>query len=94
MKRGLVTVVLFLAALSVHGQSGGITTLDEAVHNSMLQISDGLTQNTTIVIYQFQSPNANISDYVLLFMLNHPLPSQWAAPRTSQAAKTMNANMR
>ena len=76
MKRGLVTVVLFLAALSVHGQSGGIITLDEAVHNSMLQISDGLNQNTTIVIYQFQSPNANISDYVLKELFDKLVNSQ------------------
>jgi len=70
MKRLFLTVVFFLIALSVYGQSRGAVSLDEAIQNSVSHIQDGLNQGATIVVYQFQSQNARISDYILKELFN------------------------
>ena len=64
MKKRFFAVVLFFAALSAFGQSKELS-LDEAIHNAALQIQDGLKKGSTIVVYQFQSHNVRLSDYVL-----------------------------
>jgi len=64
MKRMFFTVVFLLAALSVFGQSNN-GTLDGAIQNAARQIQDGLPKGSTIVVYQFQSHNPRLSDYVL-----------------------------
>jgi hypothetical protein len=63
MKRIITALVLYSITLSVYGQN--IVSLDEAITNSVLQIQDGLDRGSTIVVYQFQSHNSNLSDYVL-----------------------------
>jgi len=68
-KRRFTTIVLFLAALSwgwkpLYGQSKDLP-LDGAIQNSTRQIQDGLNKGSTIVVYQFQSHNPRLSDYVL-----------------------------
>ena len=70
MERRFTTIVLFLAVLSwgwnpLYGQSGGIVSLDEAIRNSAKQVQEGLDKGSTIVVYQFQSHNQKLSDYVL-----------------------------
>jgi len=65
MKKKLAAAVLFFAALSVYGQSRGGASLDDTVYNAALQIQDGLNNGSTIIVYQFQSQNARLSDYVL-----------------------------
>jgi len=62
MKRKFATIVLFLLALSVYGQTG---SLDSALQNAVLQIQEGLKHGSTIVVYQFQSQNTQLSDYIL-----------------------------
>jgi hypothetical protein len=64
MKRMFFTAVLFLAALSVFGQSGE-GTLDGAIQNAAQRIQDNLNKGVRIVVYQFQSHNPRISNYVL-----------------------------
>jgi len=64
MKKRVFTVVLFLTALSVFGQSREVS-LDDAIRNADQQIQDGLKRGSTIVVYQFQSHNPRLSDYVL-----------------------------
>jgi hypothetical protein len=64
MKKRFFAVVLLFAALSVYGQSREVT-LDEAIQNAAQQIQNDLDKGSTIVVYQFQSHNARISDYVL-----------------------------
>jgi TolB-like protein len=64
LKTGFTVVAFFVATLSVYGQSG-IVSLDEAIQNSSLKIQDGLNRGSTIIVYQFQSNNSKISDYVL-----------------------------
>jgi len=64
MKSKICAVVVFLAALSVYGQSKD-STLDGAILNASQQIQDGLSKGATIVVYQFQSHNPRLSDYVL-----------------------------
>jgi hypothetical protein len=64
LKRRFVAIVFLFIGLSVYGQSGTIS-LDEAVNNSVLRIQDGLNQGSTIIVYQFQSHNSKLSDYVL-----------------------------
>jgi len=70
LERRFTTIVLFLAVLSwgwnpLYGQSGGIVSLDEAIRNSAKQVQEGLDKGSTIVVYQFQSHNQKLSDYVL-----------------------------
>jgi len=60
----IFAIVLFFAALSVFGQSKE-ASLDDAIQNASLQIQDGLKKGSTIVVYQFQSHNSRLSDYVL-----------------------------
>jgi len=68
-KRRFAIIILFLAALSwgwnpLFGQSKELP-LDEAIQNSTRQIQDGLNKGSTIIVYQFQSDNPRLSDYVL-----------------------------
>jgi len=66
MKKTIATIILTaLTALSVYGQSGDVISLDEAIHNSVERIRNGMDRGSTIVVYQFQSPNGRLSDYVL-----------------------------
>ena len=64
MQKKIFMIVLFMAALSVFGQSREVS-LDDAIQNAAQQIQDGLKRGSTIVVYQFQSHNARLSDYVL-----------------------------
>jgi len=64
MKRSFFAVFLIFAALSVFGQSKEVS-LDVAIQNAAQQIQDGLKKGSTIVVYQFQSHNPRLSDYVL-----------------------------
>jgi hypothetical protein len=67
MKKIVATIVFLFIALSVYGQ---IVSLDTAIQNSALHIQGGLESGAKIVVYQFQSHNARISDYVLKEMFN------------------------
>ena len=67
MKRVVVATVFLLTALSVYGQ---VVSLDTAIYNSALHIQDGLESGAKIVVYQFQSHNTRISDYVLKELFN------------------------
>jgi len=64
MQKKIFTVVLFLTALSVFAQSKELS-LDYAIQNASQQIQEGLKRSSTIVVYQFQSHNPRLSDYVL-----------------------------
>ena len=65
MKRTFMAIVLCFAALSVYGQSRSGPSLDDAIRNAALQIQDGLDSGSTVIVYQFQSHNARLSNYVL-----------------------------
>jgi hypothetical protein len=64
LKRRCAAVVFLFTVLSVYGQSGTVS-LDEAINNSALRIQDDLNRGSTIIVYQFQSHNTKLSDYVL-----------------------------
>ena len=71
-KRRFATIILFLAVLSggwkpLYGQWQSVSTvsLDDAIQNSALQIQYALNKGSTIIVYQFQSHNPRLSDYVL-----------------------------
>ena len=64
MKSRGLTVFFFLSAMSIFGQTGAIS-LDEAIQNASLKIQDGLNKGSTVIVYQFQSDNPRLSDYVL-----------------------------
>jgi TolB-like protein len=64
MNRFCTVIALFFMAVSLYGQSRGVS-LDTAVHNSALEIQERMDNNSTIVVYQFESLHKNISDYVL-----------------------------
>jgi len=74
MKKRLATIMFVFTALSVtghslYGQSRGVS-LDDAIYNSTQQIQDGLEKGAKIIVYQFQSHNTRISDYVLNELFN------------------------
>jgi hypothetical protein len=64
MKKKLVFPAFLLLALSLYGQSNS-SSLNTAIHNAALQIQEGLEKNSTIVVYQFESQNSQLSDYIL-----------------------------
>ena len=70
MNRRFTTIVIFLTVVfwgwnPLYGQSASTVSLDEAISNSAKQIQDTLTKGSTIIVYQFQSHNPGLSDYVL-----------------------------
>jgi len=66
----LALLVLVFTTMSVYGQSRGGVSLDEAIQNSAMHIQDGLARGAKIVVYQFQSQNPNVSNYVLKELFN------------------------
>jgi len=64
IKNKFIVVVLFFTAMSVFGQSKELS-LDDAIQNATQQIQNGLDKGSTIVVYQFQSHNIKLSDYIL-----------------------------
>jgi hypothetical protein len=61
----ILTLLLLFAALSVHGQSNKPIQLDEAIQNAARQIQSDLGRGSTIIVYQFQSPYTELSNYIL-----------------------------
>jgi len=86
MKKIIILIVLLLVAMSVYGQSRGLITLDDAIFNAALQIQDGLRNGSRIIVYQFQSQNSRLSEYVLreLFDILVNFRSFTVLDRTSQ----------
>ena len=64
MNKNIFLVALMLATLSAYGQSKELS-LDEAIQNASVQIQNGLSKGSTVIVYQFQSHNPRLSDYVL-----------------------------
>jgi TolB-like protein len=64
MKRRLFAVLTLLAALSVYGQAKD-RSLDGAIQNAARQIQNDLAKDETIVVYQFNSHNPQLSDHIL-----------------------------
>ena len=93
MKRKLTTVIFFFFALSVYGQSRGGVSLDDAIYNSALQIQEGLENGSKIVVYQFQSQNAKISDYVLNELFNLLVNSRKFTVLDRSAQDVVNAEL-
>lgn len=65
MKIRVVAFFLFINAFSVYGQTSRVLSLDEAINEAALQIQNSLNQGSGIIVYQFQSQNTKLSDYVL-----------------------------
>jgi len=70
LKKTFTAIVLFLVAFSVYGQSDNTVALDAAISNAALQIQDRLNQGTNIIVYQFQSHDSRLSDYILKELFN------------------------
>jgi len=96
-KRRFITIVLFLAALSwgwnpLFGQSKELP-LDGAIQNSTQQIQDGLNKGSTIVVYQFQSHNSRLSDYVLKELFDKLVNSHKFIVLDRSAQEVVNAEL-
>jgi hypothetical protein len=92
MKRRLFAIVVFLAALSVFGQSRD-GSLDRAIDNAAQQIQDGLSKGSTIVVYQFQSHNPRLSDYVLKELFDKLVNSRKLFVLDRGAQEVINAEL-
>jgi len=97
MKRRFITIVLFLAVLSwgwkpLYGQSRELP-LDEAIQNSARQIQDGLNKGSTIIVYQFQSHNPRLSDYVLKELFDKLVNSHKFIVLDRSAQEVVNAEL-
>jgi hypothetical protein len=91
-------LILFFIALSVcgqsvYGQSRGNVPLDDAIYNSARQIQDGLEKGAKIVVYQFQSQNSRISDYVLKELFNLLVNSRNFTVLDRTAQEVINAEI-
>ena len=93
MKKMYTTLVFLLVVLSVYGQSKGGASLDDAIHNSALQIQDGLNARSTIIVYQFQSDNAKVSDYILKELFNFLVNSRQFTVLDRSAQQVVNAEL-
>ncbi|WP_461255227.1 CsgG/HfaB family protein [Treponema sp. R80B11-R83G3] len=71
MKKCIAVIVLFLVALSIFGQAEKAVSLDRAIQIAGNKIRDELRAGSKIVVYQFQSPNNDISNYVLKKLYNY-----------------------
>jgi len=96
-KRRFTAIVLFLAALSwgwnpLYGQSKDLP-LDEAIQNSARQIQDGLNKGSTIIVYQFQSHNSRLSDYVLKELFDKLVNSHKFIVLDRSAQEVVNAEL-
>jgi hypothetical protein len=65
MKKQALIIAVLLSTATAFGQTKGIVTLDEAIQGAANQMVNELDKDSTIIVYQFQSPDAGISDYVL-----------------------------
>ena len=65
MRTKCLAIILFFITLSVYGQSNRTVSLDEALGNAVVVIENRINQGAAIIVYQFQSENEKISDYVL-----------------------------
>jgi len=65
MKKILMLFILFPVLLPVYGQSRSAAALDDTINNAVLQIQDNLEVRSTIIVYQFQSHNQRLSNYIL-----------------------------
>jgi TolB-like protein len=88
----LIIVFLFTVLLSVYGQSS-IVSLDEAIQNSSLKIQDGLNQDSKIIVYQFQSQNQSLSDYVLKELFDKLVNSRKFTVLDRTAQEVINAEL-
>jgi hypothetical protein len=69
MKRIAIAGLVLLAALGVYGQAND-GALDGAIRGAVRQIQNEIAKGQTIVVYQFNSPNQRLSDYVLKELFN------------------------
>jgi len=93
MKRTLTAIVLCFASLSVYGQSRGGPSLDDAIRNAALQIQDGLDSGSTVIVYQFQSHNARLSNYVLNDLFDLLVNSRRFTVLDRSAQEVINAEL-
>jgi len=96
-RRRFTAIVLFLAALSwgwnpLYGQSKDLP-LDGAIQNSAWQIQDGISKGSTIVVYQFQSHNPRLSDYVLKELFDKLVNSHKFIVLDRSAQEVVNAEL-
>ena len=63
-------ILLFFVIMSVYGQPRNNISLDDAIRNSVVQIQEWLNRGSTIIVYQFQSQNERMSDYILNEIFN------------------------
>jgi len=70
LKKVFSIIVFLTVVFSVYGQSGNTVSLDTAISNAALHIQDRLSQGTNIIVYQFQSQDPRLSDYVLKELFN------------------------
>jgi hypothetical protein len=63
MKGHALIIVFLLIGIAVFGQAP--VSLDDAIHDAANQMVDELDKGATIIVYQFQSPYAQLSDYIL-----------------------------
>jgi hypothetical protein len=92
MKKSFFAVVLLFAALSVYGQSREVT-LDDAIQNAAQQIQNDLSKGSTIIVYQFQSDNPRISDYILKELFDKLVNSRRLFVLDRGAQEVVNAEL-
>ena len=93
MKSVFTALILFFVTVSLYGQSRSANSLDDAIYNASLQIQDNLERRSTVIVYQFQSANERISDYVLKELFDLLVNSNMFIVLDRTAQEVINAEL-
>jgi hypothetical protein len=92
MKKQAIIIAVLLSTASVFGQTRGIVTLDEAIQGAANQMVNELDKGS-IIVYQFQSPDARLSDYVLKELFDNLVNSHRFIVLDRTAQKVIDAEL-
>ena len=90
MKKVFIVIIFCLTALSVYGQA---LSLDESIKGSVQRVYNGLEERSKIIVYQFQSHNAGLSNYVLNELFDGLVNSQKFTVLDRTAQEVANAEL-
>jgi hypothetical protein len=92
MKKQAFIIAILLSTATAFGQTRGIVTLDEAIQGAANQMVSELDKGS-IIVYQFQSPDARLSDYVLKELFDNLVNSHRFIVLDRTAQKVIDAEL-
>ena len=90
MKKIIAAIIFSVTALSAYGQA---LSLDESIKEAVQRVQNGLDEKAKIIVYQFQSHNAGLSNYVLNELFDGLVNSQKFTVLDRTAQEVVNAEL-